>query len=242
MIIYGIHPVMEALESADRSPECIWITRGKAGARLQKIIDKARLQGIAVRFEPALSLTKKAETERHQGVVARIESVPFIDLEDLLSLEPKLLVIVDSVEDPRNLGGLLRTAEGAGVEGVLIPLRRSSPITPVVIKASAGATAHLRLARIGNVAQTLERLKKAGFWTVGLDMEGSDQLDAIDFSLPLVVVVGGEHAGIRRRVRSHCDFLVSLPMKGSVTSLNLSVAAGILLYQIAMKKDPATQD
>jgi 23S rRNA (guanosine2251-2'-O)-methyltransferase len=237
MIIYGINPVLEALQSGDSLPDRIWITRGKSNPRLQKIVEAARSQGIPVRFESDRVVAKKAASPHHQEIVAEISSIGYVDEETLLEREPTLLLLVDGVEDPRNLGALLRTAEATGVEGVFLPNRRSCAITGPVVKSSAGAALHLSISRIGNVVQTLEKLKKRGYWVVGLDAQGKDGPNQIDASLPLVVVVGGEHQGVRRVVREHCDFLLSLPMKGKVSSLNLSVAAGVLLYEILLKRE-----
>jgi len=178
-----------------------------------------------------------ASTSHHQEIVAEVASIGYSDEETLLEAAAALLLLVDRVEDPRNLGALLRTAEAAGVEGVFLPQRRSCAITGSVVKSSAGAALHLKISRIGNVVQTLEKLKKQGYWVVGLDAQGKDGLNQIDASLPLVVVVGGEHQGVRRLVREHCDLLISLPMKGKVSSLNLSVAAGALLYQILLRRE-----
>lgn len=237
MIIYGINPVTEALQSEAVVPECIWITRGKSSPRLQKIIRMARSQGVPVRVESSGVMAKRVSTSQHQGIVAEITAIPYSDLERILQAEPTLLLLVDGVEDPGNLGALLRTAEGAGVEGVLIPNRRSCAITPAVVKASAGAAVHLRISRIGNVVHALETLKKRGYWVVGLDRQGQASVNQLDVSLPIVVVVGGEHQGVRKLVRKHCDFLLSLPMKGRVSSLNLSVAAGVLLYEILLRRE-----
>ncbi len=237
MIIYGINPVIEALQSEASPPERIWITRGKSSPRMQKIIHMARRQGVPVHFEASGVIAKKASTDHHQEIVAEISAIPDTDLESILEAEPALLLLVDGVEDPRNLGALLRTAEAAGVGGVFIPNRRSCAITPAVFSSSAGAALHLRISRIGNVVHTLQTLKKRGFWVIGLDRQGEASVTQIDVSLPIVVVVGGEHQGVRKLVREHCDFLLSLPMKGKVSSLNLSVAAGVLLYQILLRRE-----
>ncbi len=241
MIIYGINPVIEAFQSEASPPERIWTTRGKSNPRLQKIIHMARSQGVPVHFESSGVIAKKASTDHHQEIVAEISAIPYTNLENILEAEPALLLLVDGVEDPRNLGALLRTAEAAGVGGVFIPNRRSCAITPAVFKSSAGAALHLRISRIGNVVQTLQTLKKRGFWVVGLDIQGEASVSQIDVSLPIVVVVGGEHQGIRKLVRKHCDFLLSLPMKGKVSSLNLSVAAGVLLYEILLRREGGEQ-
>ena len=236
MIIYGINPVSEALKSAVHKPDHIWITQGKKSPRLQEILDLAKSRQVPVRFESAQSIHKKTNTRDHQDIVAEISGVGTDDFQDLIESNPALLLLVDGVEDPRNLGALLRTAEATGVEGVLIPNRRSCSITPTVVKSSAGGAIHLRISRIGNVVQALEELKERGYWVVGLDMQGEHSVDDIDAGDLTVVVVGGEHQGLRKLVRKHCDFLVSLPMKGRVSSLNLSVAAGVLLYEMVRRK------
>ncbi len=182
-------------------------------------------------------VANKASTSHHQEIVAEVASIGYTDEETLLEAATALLLLVDGVEDPRNLGALLRTAEATGVEGVFLPRRRSCAITGPVVKSSAGAALHLHISRIGNVVQTLEKLKKRGYWVVGLDAQGKDGPNQLDASLPLVVVVGGEHQGVRRVVREKCDFLLSLPMKGRVSSLNLSVAAGVLLYEILLRRE-----
>jgi len=232
MIIYGVHPVVEALESQASQMDRIWITRGRASPRLKKIIQLAKSKGVSVQFESVGVIQQKAAADNHQGVVARIGSTRYTDLETVLKGDPELLLLLDGVEDPQNLGGLLRTAEAVGVEGILIPVRRSCGLTPTVVKASAGAVMHQKVVRVGNLVQTLECLKERGFWVVGLDMKGKNSFQDVGTDVPLAVVVGGEHRGLRPLVRQHCDFLISLPMQGKISSLNLSVAAGVLLYQI----------
>ena len=236
MVIYGIHPVTEALKSEDQSLERVLVQRGKANPRLQKIIELARRRGVPVRFESSDVLRQKASTLQHQEVVAEVSPIEYVELSKILQQHPTLLLMVAGVEDPHNLGALLRTAEAVGVEGVLIPSRRACPVTPTVVKCSAGAALHLRIARIGNVSQTLERLKKEGLWVVGLDPAGTTHPSRVDTSLPLVVIVGGEQDGLSPLVRQHCDFLTALPMKGRVASLNLSVAAGVFLYQLLFRR------
>ncbi|MCH8820239.1 MAG: 23S rRNA (guanosine(2251)-2'-O)-methyltransferase RlmB, partial [Acidobacteria bacterium] len=165
-----------------------------------------------------------------------ISQIGTTDFQDLVETKPSLLLLVDGVKDPRNLGALLRTAEATGVGGILIPDRRSCSITSTVVKSSAGGALHLKVCRIGNVVRALEELKGQGYWVVGLDMQGEASLDEIDADDLTVVVVGGEHQGLRKLVRKHCDSLVSLPMQGRVSSLNLSVAVGVLLYEIIRKR------
>ena len=240
MIIYGIHPVMEVLESETHKLERILIAKGKRSPRVQRVIELARNKEVAVRFESMEVLRNIASTGHHQQVVAVLAEVSYVPLENVLEENPSLVLVVDSVQDPRNLGAVLRTAEAAGVQGVLIPDRRSCGLTPAVFKSSSGGAAHLKIARIGNVVQALRMLKEHGLWIVGLDLEGTARPDQVDTKLPLGVVVGGEHRGVRKLVRKHCDWLVSLPMQGCVSSLNLSVATGILLYQIVMQRERRT--
>ncbi|RPI26607.1 MAG: 23S rRNA (guanosine(2251)-2'-O)-methyltransferase RlmB [Acidobacteria bacterium] len=232
MIIHGINAVTEALQDEKPTVEKILITRGRANARLQKIIDLARARGVPVQFQPQEALNRKAGSPRHQDVVAEMSAGTLASFEEILDTDPKLILLLDGVEDPRNLGAVLRTAEAAGAEAILLPRHHSCGITPAVVQVSAGAALHLKIAHIGNLVTTLEKLKKQDYWTVGLDMQGKNTVREIDPKLKLAVVIGGEHRGVRPLVRQHCDFLISLPMKGRVSSLNLSVAAGILLYQL----------
>ena len=241
MIIYGINAVAEALEGHAAIAR-IMITRGKTNPRLQQIIDRARERGIGVLFEPLEALNHKAQTNRHQDVVAEVSEARLRTLDEILEADPRLLLAFDGVEDPRNLGAVLRTAEAVGVDGVLIPQRHSCGITPAVVQVSAGAALHLSIARIGNLVSSLETLKKQGFWVVGLHMDGKNRIEEIGSDTRIVVVVGGEHRGVRRLVREHCDFLVSLPMRGRVPSLNLSVAAGVLLYQLVSRQPASGKD
>jgi len=241
MIIHGINTVTEALQEEKPNLERIFITRGRTSPRLQNIIDLARARQIPVQFQPLEALTRKADTPRHQDVVAELSAGTPATLEEILEGQPALILALDGVEDPRNLGAVLRTAEAVGAQGILLPRYHSCGITPAVVQVSAGAALHLRIARIGNLVTTLESLKEQGFWVVGLDMQGKNTVREIDPDTRLVVVIGGEHRGVRPLVRQHCDFLISLPMKGRVSSLNLSVAAGILLYQLMERAKPAAR-
>lgn len=236
MIVYGINPVIEALRCEHLRVERVFITEGKSGGRLASIRELAARQKVAVQTVTAQVIEKQAGSAHHQDVAARLSGDLTTDAQSLITSQARLLLLLDGVEDPHNLGAVLRSAEAVGVDGVLLPGRRSCGITPAVVKSSAGAALHLKTAVIGNAVQTLEELKRHGFWVVGLDMSGTTSPEELDTSLPLVVVVGGEHRGVRPLVRRHCDFLVSLPMKGKVSSLNLSVAAAVLLYQILLKR------
>jgi 23S rRNA (guanosine2251-2'-O)-methyltransferase len=238
VIIWGINPVLEALESHTSRVQRVTVRRGTGSKRLQKIIDQARRMDIPVRFEPVTALHRKAGSKQHQDVVAEISPIPLHRLSEVLESRPQLLLIMDGVEDPRNLGGVLRTADAAGVGAVLLPERRTCALTATVVKASAGGAMHVKLCRIGNVVRTLERLKQAGYCLIGLDMRGEEEMNPIRNSSPMAIVVGGEHRGLRRLVREHCDFLVRIPMYGKVSSLNLSVATALLLYATRMRPEP----
>jgi len=241
MVVFGIHPVLEALESQKSKILRIVVTKGKSGKRLQQVIDRAREEGIALHFESREVLSRKSGVKQHQDVIAELSEVLYSSLGELLESRPRLLLLLDQVEDPRNLGGVLRTAEAVGVGGVLLPQRGSCGITSTVVKASAGAALHLKISRVGNLVRVMDRLKEEGFWLVGLDLSGEESVNQIDISVPLAVVVGNEQKGLRRLVREHCDHLVRLPMKGQLSSLNLSVAAGVLLYSIALRQSTSLQ-
>jgi 23S rRNA (guanosine2251-2'-O)-methyltransferase len=242
MFVYGINSVSEALGVAKSSIRRIVVGRGKGGGRIQEIIRLAKSKGVPVSFEPVDALDRKAKGQKHQGVIAEISEVEYSSLKEILTGGPKLLLLVDGVEDPRNLGAVLRTAEAAGVDGVLLPHRHTCGITPAAVKTSAGAAMHLKVCRIGNVAQTLAQLKKEGFWTVGLDIKGEEGFSQLNRDLPLVLVVGGEDRGLRRLVRQNCDFLIRLPILGNVSSLNLSVAAGIAIYAVKLGWGKGSED
>lgn len=236
MIVHGLHAVREALAAENSKVEKILIRRRNLNPRLQEIVEAGRRRGVPIEFEAMSKSSAAGRRQRHAEVSARVSGASPVPLERILSRQPSLLLAVDGVQDPNNLGALLRTAEAVGIGGVLIPRRRSCSITPSVVTASAGAALHLKICRISNLPRTLDQLKQAGFWIVGLDPRGSTSLDQIDPTLRLAVVVGGEHQGLRRLVRRQCDYLAALPMQGRVASLNLSVAAGVLLYHIAMRR------
>lgn len=236
MYIFGIHPVSEALQGARERIQRVLVARGKSGPRLQEIIDQARTAGIPVVFEPEEALTRKSEGVRHLSVAAELAPVALLPLDQLLNRHPRRILLPDGIEDPRNLGALLRTAEAAGIQDVLLPSRHGCGLTPTVVRTSAGAALHLSFAQIGNTARTLDQLQKQGYWVVGLDMNGSEDWSAVDVRRDLVLVVGGEDRGLRRLVREQCDFLLRLPMLGKVSSLNLAVAAGIVMYSLLFRQ------
>ena len=227
-ILSGVHPVAEALRS--RHPlERILVAQGAGGPRLQEIIDLARRASIPLRFEPRSALDRLAGTPAHQGVVALGAAKKYAEVEAIAGAE--LVVVLDGVEDPHNLGAIIRTAHAAGAGGIIIPERRAASLTDVVAKAAAGALEHLPVVRVTNVNRTLEDLKQRGFWIYGLDERGDQDYADVDYSAPTVLVLGGEGKGLHEQVRKHCDVLVRIPMAGRISSLNVSVAAGVVLFE-----------
>jgi 23S rRNA (guanosine2251-2'-O)-methyltransferase len=236
-IIYGLHPVEEALRSGTRRFDHVSVSQERHDQRLQAIVDLCRATKVPVRTEPRDALTRVAGTASHQGVVAIVREREFLTPEDLIAgPEPRLVLALDGVEDPQNLGAILRTAEAAGVDGVLLTERRSAPLSPVAIKASAGATEHLRLARVVNLVRALEALKERNIWCVGLDERGTTDYDRHDFRSNTVIVLGGEGAGLHDLVRRTCDHLLRIPMAGRVDSLNVSAAGAVVLFEAARQR------
>jgi 23S rRNA (guanosine2251-2'-O)-methyltransferase len=238
-VVYGIHSVSEALRSRAQRIDYVAIARERHDAKLQRIIDDCRASGISVRFLPRPQLDRTARTANHQGVVAVTAAKQYSEVEALIEKKRgrhSLLVVLDGVQDPHNLGAVIRTAEAAGADGVVISERRAVGVTGTVAKASAGASEYLPIARVTNIARTLEELKAANIWTVGLDERAPQSYDQIDYKMNCALVLGAEGSGLHDLVRKKCDFLVSLPMLGRVPSLNVSVAAGIVLYEILRQR------
>lgn len=228
-VLPGIHPVREALR-AGRALERVLIAKGTGGVRIEEIIGLCRERGVPVRFEPREALDRLAPGVAHQGVAALGAAHRYRELEEFPADAP-LLVLLDGVEDPHNLGAIIRTAHAAGATAVLIPERRAAGLTETVAKAAAGALEYLPVVRVGNVSQTIEKLKRTGYWVYGLDERGSETYDKVTFNQPTLLVLGGEGHGMHEHVRKHCDALVRIPMLGTVPSLNVSVAAGIVLFE-----------
>lgn len=238
-IIFGIHAVEEALAARGRGFEYIAVVPQRSDARIQKISQLCRAAGIPVRTMPREQLTRLARTAGHQGVVAVTAEKQYMDLEDLLAKKRgqySFVVVLDGVEDPHNLGAIIRTAEGAGVDGVIIPERRASGVTGTVVKASAGASEYLPIARVTNVSRALEELKDHNIWVVGLDERGPKTYCELDYKMDCAVVLGAEGHGLHEQIRKKCDFLVSIPMLGKIASLNVSVAAGVVMYEVARQR------
>lgn len=238
MIIYGINPVLEALRAGRVTS--IRVATGfsrKKGDRTAELLTLAREHGVRIREVPADVLDRESRQGVHQGVTADVEGLKDYSVDDLVrEARVPLIVVLDGIEDPQNLGAILRTADAAGVDGVVVQSRRSASLGGAAAKASAGALAHVRIAEVVNIARALEELKAAGVWTVGLAGEASTSYDAIDFTVPSAIVLGAEGAGLRRLVRERCDFLASIPMAGHVGSLNVSVAAGVTLFEAVRQR------
>lgn len=240
-LICGINPVLEALTAGTRHFDRLLVVKGIRNQRVSEAVARATQMGVPLRFEARETLDRMAGGLPHQGVIAVVSPKPVMPVEDLLreAHDPGLVVVLDGVEDPRNLGAILRSAEAAGADGVLLPDRHNAGLSETVSRASAGALEHVKVARIGNVAQAIESLKARGFWVVGFDAEGRERWDAVDYKRSVAVVLGGEGKGMRRLVRERCDHVVSLPLFGHVTSLNVSVVAGIALYEILRQRGVA---
>ena len=230
MLIYGIHPITEALRAGSVSE--MWIST-RQNRRLDPLVDTVRRAGATVRRVENAELDRLAHGGVHQGVVARVASLAARSVTELVrdADGPPLFLVVDGVEDPQNFGALVRTAEAVSIDGVVFQTRRASPASAAAMKASAGALAHVPLAPVVNISRAISELKTAGVWAVGLEAGERQPYYDLDFRQPTALVVGSEGTGIRRLVRDRCDWLVSIPMRGEVSSLNVSVAAGVVLYE-----------
>src|SRR5882757_8176303 len=237
--IYGINAVAEALKARARSFEWVGVLKERHDLRLQRLVEECRRNGVAVRFLGRPELDSMAGNNAHQGVVAITAGKRYNHLDDVVAAKRgqySLVVVLDGVEDPHNLGAILRTADAAGADGVVIPERRAAGITGTVAKASAGASEHLPVAKVTNIARSLEDLKAKEFWIVGLDERGKQSYIDIDYKMNCALVFGAEGKGLHDLVAKKCDFLVSIPMLGKVPSLNVSVAAGVMLYEIVRQR------
>jgi 23S rRNA (guanosine2251-2'-O)-methyltransferase len=235
LIIYGINPVLEALRTG-RVREVRVSDRG--GDRLRELVALAGQQHVAVKRVGADVLARQSRGGVHQGVVAEVEDAPEYSVDELVTgaAGVPLLVVLDGIEDPHNLGAILRTADAAGVDGIVLQSRRAAALGGAAAKASAGAVSHVKIAEVVNIARAIEELKDAGVWSVGLAGEAPASYDTIDYSVPTAIVLGAEGAGLRRLVRERCDFLASIPMRGHVGSLNVSVAAGVTLFEAVRQR------
>ncbi|MDB5084897.1 MAG: rRNA ((2251)-2-O)-methyltransferase RlmB [Bacilli bacterium] len=238
--VEGRHPVIEALKSG-RALNKILIAEGVEGGSANEILGKARDLGVIVQRVPRAKIDTLATTHNHQGIIAYLAAKEYVELDDILeqvrqSPRPGLLVLLDEVEDPFNLGSILRSAEAAGAHGVVIPKRRAVPLTATVAKASAGAIEHMPVARVTNISQAIETIKQAGFWVVGTDVDAKELFYEADLTTPIALVIGSEGKGIGENVKKRCDVLVRLPMIGEIQSLNAGVATGVLLYEAVRQR------
>ena len=232
-IIFGIHAVGEVLKSRPKSISHVAVARERSDLKLQRIIDGCRAAGIPVRFENRQQLDRMAKSASHQGVVAGVTAKQYSDLEDILEKRRgqwAFIVVLDGVEDPHNLGAIIRTADAAGADGIVIPERRATGVTGTVVKTSAGASEHLPVARVTNIARSVEDLKAENIWTVGLDERGGQSYDQLDYKMDCALVLGAEGKGLRQLTRETCAAVARLDMPGEIKSLNVSNAAVLALY------------
>jgi 23S rRNA (guanosine2251-2'-O)-methyltransferase len=243
-VLYGLHPVEEAIRSGSRKLDHVSVARERRDERLERLIELCRTSGVRVSLESRDQLTRLARTDAHQGVLAVVRERSFLGIEDLLAHKEegqhRFFLALDGVEDPHNLGALLRTADGAGVDGVILPERRSAPVTATVAKTSAGASEHVRIARVTNLVRSLEQMKQKHVWVLGLDERGAPDYTDFDFRTDCVLVLGREGAGLHDLVKKTCDHLLRIPMAGQVSSLNVSVAGAVVMYEAMRQRRQAT--
>ena len=243
-VLYGLHPVEEAIRSGSRQLDHVSVARERRDDRLEQLIGLCKAAGVRVTLEPRDQLTRLARTDAHQGVLAVVRERQFLGIEDLLvpkeAGQYRFFLALDGIEDPDNLGALLRTADGAGVDGVILPERRSAPVTATVAKTSAGASEHVRIARVTNLVRSLEQMKRQHVWVLGLDERGTPDYTEFDFNTDCVLVLGREGAGLHDLVKKTCDHLLRIPMAGMVSSLNVSVAGAVVMYEaMRQRRRPA---
>ena len=235
----GVNSIMEAMRGKRRVHK-IFIQEGRGGKRIEELLNLARKKGIYSQCVDKQRLDGMYTVANHQGVVAVVDSYEYSSPEEILEnaalkKEPPFVLLLDGIEDPQNLGSIIRTAECAGVHGVIIPQHNSVEITAAVVRASAGAVEHMLVARVTNLVNCIQELKKQGLWVIGADMEGI-AYNLSHIPAPTALVIGGEGSGIRKLVRQNCDMLVSIPMSGKVSSLNASVAAGLIIYEVIRQR------
>ncbi|PLR77918.1 23S rRNA (guanosine(2251)-2'-O)-methyltransferase RlmB [Bacillus sp. V3-13] len=239
--IIGKNPVIEALKS-QRDINKIFIAEGSQKGSMQQIIGMAKESKVLVQFVPRKKLDQMAEGN-HQGVIAAVAAYQYAELDDLFTAaekknEPPFFLLLDEIEDPHNLGSIMRTADAAGAHGIIIPKRRAVGLTATVAKLSTGAIEYVPVVRVTNMAQTIDELKERGVWIAGTDARGREDYRTFDATIPLGLVIGSEGKGIGRLIKEKCDFLIHLPMAGHVTSLNASVAAALLMYEVYRRRHP----
>ncbi|MDX8363096.1 23S rRNA (guanosine(2251)-2'-O)-methyltransferase RlmB [Cytobacillus sp. IB215316] len=239
--IIGKNPVLEALKSK-REINKIWIAEGSQRGQMQQVAQLAKDKQVPVSFVPKKKIDQMIDGN-HQGVIAQVAAYEYASLDDLYRKaeekgEMPFFILLDEIEDPHNLGSIMRTADAVGAHGIIIPKRRAVGLTATVAKASTGAIEYIPVAKVTNLSRTIEELKENGIWIIGTDANGQDDYRSIDGNMPLGLVIGSEGKGIGRLIKEKCDFLINLPMRGKVTSLNASVAAGLLMYEVYRKRIP----
>jgi 23S rRNA (guanosine2251-2'-O)-methyltransferase len=234
--ICGIHAVFETIASRRIPIERIHIARESHSGKVKEILELARDRDIPIRKEERSVLDRLANGTLHQGIIAITAALAYSDFDSLFKSENPLVVVLDGVEDPHNLGAVIRTADACKASGVLVPERHSAPLSATVVKASAGASAYVPVVRAKNLVNAIDELKERGLWIVGVDAAGDKDWTDFDYTGPIALVLGGEHRGVRRLVREHCDVLIRLPMLGNVSSLNISVAAAVALYEVVRQR------
>jgi 23S rRNA (guanosine2251-2'-O)-methyltransferase len=238
-IIIGRKPVLEALNSNEEI-EQVYLLFGQQGNIINAIRVAAKKRGIKCNQIPLERFRTYAPSQNAQGVIALKQDFKFSSLDEILSESKKtslpLILILDEIQDPHNVGAILRSAECSGVNGIILTKHNSATITSTVTKTSAGATEHLKICQVNNLSQTLDELKEKGFWIVGSSLENAKNYTEVDYKIPIALIVGNEEKGIRKLTASKCDFLVKIPMTGKIQSLNVSVATGILLFEILRQR------
>jgi len=244
-ILAGPHVVLEALRAGRRSIRRVWVARAERGGISEVIQGLARERGVPVEVRPRADLDRQVKGPPHQGVLAEVGPFPYVGAEDLVSMALRaraaaFLVVLDGIQDPQNLGAILRTAEAAGAHGLILPRDRATGVTPAAVRASAGATEHLPVARVTNLAAFLDQVKGQGVWVVGTDPAAGSLLYTADLKEPLALVIGGEGRGLRPLVRSRCDIQVRIPLSGRVASLNASCAAAVSIFEVIRQRQVQT--
>jgi 23S rRNA (guanosine2251-2'-O)-methyltransferase len=256
-VLYGLHPVEEAVRSRARRLDCVILARERGDARLERLAELCRDAGVRITLESRDQITRLARSDAHQGALALVRQRAFLSIEDLLAPQPipnkiernsqetqpphRFFLALDGIEDPHNLGALLRTADGAGVDGVILPERRSAPVSATVAKTSAGASEHVRIARVTNLVRALEQMKLANIWVLGLDERGTLDYTEFDFRTDCALVLGREGEGLHDLVKKTCDHLLRIPMAGAVSSLNVSVAGAVVMYEALRQRSHPAQ-
>ncbi|MCM3444027.1 23S rRNA (guanosine(2251)-2'-O)-methyltransferase RlmB [Metabacillus halosaccharovorans] len=239
--IIGRNPVIEVLKSS-RDINKIWVAENSLKGQAQQITKLAKERGITINFVPKKKIDQMVEGN-HQGVIAQVAAYEYVHVDDILNVaeqrgELPFLLLLDEIEDPHNLGSIMRTADAVGAHGIVIPKRRAVGLTATVAKSSTGAIEHIPVARVTNMARTIDELKEKGVWIVGTDAKGADDYRNLDGKMSLALIIGSEGKGIGRLIKEKCDFLIKMPMVGHVTSLNASVAASLLMYEVYRKRFP----